>query len=185
MIADFSGTSLRFAGSPVARRDRDWSHLTNQLSTRAQEVVCEAFPEHGLKRFRSLPWFSYHGLSRARGGSNCPLWRLAVWIVALRALGIGREAAQLLVDFLQSVINLVYAPSEVDIRAASDAEQEWEGRETRLQMLVMQDLERGELHRVPDYLAAARQEIAAQSTLIQGLESLLISARRAAPAGGR
>lgn len=176
MIAT-TGSTLTPAALRVPQRDRDWLHLVDELRKQAKRVVGEVFPRRGLKRFRYLSWFPYHGLSRARNGdSSCPLWRLAVWIVALRALGSGREVAQLLVDFLQGLIDLLYPVTEIDLISASQEEQRWEGVETQMQLQVMLDLQRGDLSRVPEYLLAARREHAAQDVVIRALEAMLAAA---------
>lgn len=172
MIALTAGPSLAHVRPPVARRDRDWSQAAARFTADAVHVVCQAFPEAGLKRFRSLRWFPYHGLSRARNGTNCPLARAGVWMAGMRALGVKREVAQMLVDWLQNVVYELWPADEIDLIATSDEEQYWEGIETSLQMIVIRQISAGDTSRVEEYVAASRRERAAQRALEDGLLAL-------------
>ena len=191
MIAVAAATSLGAMRRSVVRRDSDWSHLVDRLQASAAELVCVVFPEDGLKKFRFLRWFPYHGLSRARNGTNCPLARAAVWMAGMRALGVDRAMAQMLVDWMQDVVIELWPAEEINLIAASDEEQHWEGIETSLQMIVMRQIEAGDTSRIPEYLESSRRERAAQRALEDGLRALaqtLDSSRilsAPASAGGR
>lgn len=167
--------------SRLPSRGRDWLALVRQLEERAREVVCAAFPERGLKRFKQLPWFPYHGLSRARNGSSCPVARIAVWMAGQRALGMDRDSAQLIIDLLQSTVDQLWMDEDIDVFEASDEEQRWEGVETALQMIVMREVAQGDYHRVAEYLDAARREHAAQRRLMTALSARLAAAERSTP----
>ncbi len=177
------GSTVTTIRRRVVRRGAEWTQLVSHLEERARSVVCSAIPKRGLKRFRQLAWFPYHGLVRARNGKNCPIARAAVWFAGLRALGVDQETAQLLVDFLQDVVHELWSPEEIDLIAASDEEARWEGVESALQLVVMREIERGDLTHVPEFLEACRRERAAQETLMVGLQALMVTlGQKALPA---
>mgnify|MGYP006177142897 CR=1 FL=1 len=67
------------------------TQIVLEAQERAREIVCTAIPEQGLKKYRLLAWFPYHGLSRARNGKNCPVARSAVYDVLTNGVPVEME----------------------------------------------------------------------------------------------
>lgn len=160
--------TMRGTSPSVVRRDVDWSHQVDDLRELSTGAVRTAFPPERLKRFRRLgSWFSYHGLSRARRGINCPAGRIVTWFAALRAIGAPRWTAQLLVDALQDAVDQLWPGGEIEPAAALIAEQEAESAADPLEARYLNGDRsvRGEL------IAVKRIEIARDRSALAELEA--------------
>lgn len=173
-------STITVAGRAVVRRDRDWTHLVDQLQAMATAVVADVFPERGLKRFSVFAWFRFDGLCRARRGINCPIGRILTWFAGMAAVGFGRSEAQRLVELLQDGIELVWPIADVDPVDVLVLEQDAESEENPLQARYLS----GDRSVRPQLIAALRRERARQSTAIARLEAEEAAERRLARAGG-
>lgn len=143
--------------------------MAEDLSASAAEVVGAVFGglSSVLEHLR-FPGFSRFALSRAINGRHNPLARIAVWLVVLRIAGVSRERAQILLDWTQDVIDLLWPVEELDGVQLSIREQEAEAGENPLQARYLAGDRSPAVLRA--YLKAAREERAIQSDLILVLE---------------
>jgi hypothetical protein len=81
----------------------------------------------------------------------------------------------MLVDWLQDVVDELWPAEEIDVIAASDEEQHWEGIETSRQMVVIRQIGAGDMSCVDEYITASRHERAAQKVLEDGLLALALA----------
>lgn len=140
--------------------------ITESLRESAAAIVREAFPGR-LKVFGTVPGVHRTGISRARAGcSTSPLFRLALWFLALRRAGLPAARARLMVAWLDSLVRRLWSPCSSDIDALSRAEQSAEAAETELQLAYAL----GDTAVGAQWLAALRRERAAIDELIDALE---------------
>lgn len=99
----------------VPRTRAGVARLSDELREEAAKVWSEAFEGVSGKRINSVrfPGVTRHGVSRAANGApSNPLYRIAVVFIVMKRLGLGRERAQRIVDFLQWVIDWLYGDEE-------------------------------------------------------------------------
>lgn len=104
----------------VPRNQIEVARLSDQLRKEAAQVWSEAFEGVSGKRINAVrfPGLTRHGISRAANGDvSNPLFRIAVVFLLMKRLGLGRERAQRIVDWLQAVIDWVYADEEEEREA--------------------------------------------------------------------
>lgn len=121
--------TVRPAASVVTQSRADIVRLIEHLRTDAATEIDLAFPRQ-LKHYQ-VPGVSAFGLSRAKNGDvSNPLYRTACYIVALRMSGAPREKAQRIVDWLQSLVDLLWPPKhDASARSLVRREQEIDGAE--------------------------------------------------------
>src|SRR5690606_9073071 len=99
----------------VARRGRDFSHLADALRDEATLELFVAVGDVSGKKLHAaaVPGAGRHGISRALNGcTSNPLYRIAALFVVMKRLGMGRERAQRIVNWLQEIVDAIWPPEE-------------------------------------------------------------------------
>lgn len=95
----------------VVPRGRDVLRVMDVLKDESAVEVAAAVSGASIRRIvaADVPGASAYGLSRAINGADSnPLYRLAAVLVLMKRLGMGREKAQRLVDFLQAIVDALW-----------------------------------------------------------------------------
>lgn len=144
--------------------------MADDLADSAAGILEQAFPDGTLKSLGCVPGVSPTSVSRARAGERRtnPLYRLALWIYAARRAGMPRFVAQLLVDWLQDVVDRLWSVEDLPtVAEASTREQRFEAEETAAQVAYAN----GDRAVRTVWLEHLRLERAATSELIAALEA--------------
>jgi hypothetical protein len=166
MITD----NLALPSIPVVRRARDFTHLMDSLRESAAHEVTSAFDGISGKRIdlvRVPGCVGRDGVSRAANGSvTNPLYRIAGVFVLMKRLGMGRERAQRLIDWLQEVIDWIWPEEDLPpLEEVLDREQDLDGED---------DPHQQRIGRIPDaaerMLDAKRRQHAHDRVVIQTLQ---------------
>lgn len=158
----------------VVRGGREFTHLTDVLHDEAVLVLHDAIGDVSGKRLDSaaVPGAGRHGISRALNGcTSNPLFRVAALFLLMKRLGLGRERAQRIVDWLQEVVDAIWPPNEGEEREAKEVLAEdqrlrlaSEGAQTRLAW--------GEAGAAGEALEIARAQRALAPTVVHTLRRL-------------
>lgn len=100
----------------VVRTRKSFAHdATDGLRKDAAEAVARAFEGVSGKRIDAahVPDCGRHGISRAINGSSTnPLYRIALMFVVLRRLGMPRERAVWMVEWLRRLVDAIWPEEE-------------------------------------------------------------------------
>ncbi len=128
-------TMLRTPSPDVAQNPRFLLQATDILRDDAAielGTVLSGITGKQLTR-AGVPTCGSYAISRAvRGGDNNPLYRIACLFVAMKRLGIGRDKAQRVVNWLQEIIDSVYgaeAETTADLQDILESDQEQDPRD--------------------------------------------------------
>lgn len=103
--------SIQMDPPPPLRSERDRLQFCEQLRLESADIVRQVFRRRGLKRFGTLKY----AVSRARNGClTNPVYRLCTWLIALRVLNVPFSVARLMLDFLNDLARLLWAPLSRD-----------------------------------------------------------------------
>lgn len=150
-------------------------HHADRITVEGATIVRVMFPSN-LRLVSRVPGVSMFGVSRARqtGGA---IATVGLYLLAMKACGRPREAAERLLAWLQSIVDWLWCmsaavPSDDEIRAASRAEQQAQNVEDAAQILLHEQITAESLDRA---IAAIEEEEARMRQL-----KLLLRRRRAA-----
>lgn len=114
-----------------------------------------------------VPGCGRHGVSRAINGSETnPLFRIIAMFVLMRRLGLGRERALRLVEWIRSMVDVVWPPEAepaLDDVLEKDADLDVKDDAVRVRAL------RGDAEARRCYLAARLEQAAYTSTVVAAL----------------
>lgn len=119
--------NLSLPRSPVAHKPGRFVRMVDLLRGEAAAELEDALRGVSGKRITAaaVPGASRTGLSRAMNGSTTnPLWRIAVFFLLLKRLGLGRERAQRLVDWLQELVDVIWGEEDASLDEVLEHEQE-------------------------------------------------------------
>lgn len=115
MVADHETTMAVGLAHEKQPRQR-FLQLAEMLREEAADLADEVAPAP-LKRLDRHPWINPYGISRARHGAvSNPFYRVATWILALRAVGAPADRPARIVEWVDGVVDDLWsgAPPSLD-----------------------------------------------------------------------
>lgn len=162
--------NVPFFPAPVVRTDRLAAHhATEQLRSEAAAAVARAFDDVSGKRIDAarVPDCGRHGISRAINGSATnPLYRIALMFVLMKRLGMGRERALQMLEWLRGLVDAIWPEEEspsVEEVLERDADLDVRDDAERLRVL------RGDPEATARYLEARMAQAAYTPTVLAAL----------------
>lgn len=119
--------NLSLPSAAVAHKRGRFVRMTDLLRGEAAAEIAAALEGVSGKRVEraGVPGANRTGLSRAMNGSTTnPLWRIATFFLLLKRLGLGRERAQRLVDWLQELVDVIWGEDDPPLEEVLEHEQE-------------------------------------------------------------
>jgi hypothetical protein len=122
-----------------------------------------------LKR-AGVPTCGAYAVSRAmNGGDNNPLFKIAALFLAMRRMGLGRERAQRIVNWLQEVVDAIWPETEeADLAKVLEKDQELDVTDDTLRLRAAM----GCAEAARDLLAVKRKQAAHAPTVIFALRKV-------------
>lgn len=164
MGAAIVGTSIAATAVRHQHRSAVDVRVLDGMRAEAAHVAQVMFPG-ALKRVNAVPGLHQTSISRSRAGdATNPLYRLGLWMVALRVSGAPSERAALAVEYLQELVMRLWPPADLDEGALHRREQELNGEENVWQLRCVLGEKGARAHYVEvmrEYIAVAGQLVAA------------------------
>lgn len=125
----------------VVQNPRLVLRLLDSLRVEASDTMSEVLDGASHKRIKTadVPGVGPTFVSRCTNNGDCnPLWKIAGLLVLMKRLGMGRERAQRMVDWLQDLIDAIWPESEAeDFEGVMVEEQELDAADDGPQMRAM------------------------------------------------
>lgn len=138
-------STLPLAAPSVVRTATDFSHLADTLRDEAALELRASLDGATCKRMEraAFPGFGLHGISRALNGSpSNPLYRLAALFLVMKRMGMGRQGAQRIIDWLQEIVDLIWPAEDLPpLEDVLDTEQDLDAQDDPHQQRIGRDPE--------------------------------------------
>jgi hypothetical protein len=159
--------NLSPAAAAVAQRQRDVVRLSDTFRAAAALVLDDVLAGVSTKRVRAagVPGMGVTFLSRCKNGDHGnPLWRLASLFVLMKRLGLGRERAQRIIDWLQEIVDQVWPVGEApEFEQVMEDEQELDAADDPCQMRAVH----GDADALREFIAVKAKQRAHDAVVIQ------------------
>ena len=160
----------------VPHSGRELLRLSDSLRNEAANELKAALEGVSGKRVRTanVPGAGTTFLSRSMNGADAnPLYRLASLFLLLKRLGLGREAAQRLIDWQQEIVDAIWGPATdeaTDLENVLDKEAELDGQDE----LPRLQASRGCIEGTRQLIEVKRRQRAHSRTVIMALRHALL-----------
>lgn len=165
--------TMLFQTPDVVQSGRGVVRLTESLRSAAAHQLDAVLAGVSGKRINSasVPGAGVTFLSRCTNGDSCnPLFRIAAVFVLMKRLGLGREGAQRMVDWLQAIVDAIWPTGEApEFEEAMQGEQELDAADDPCQMRAVC----GDADALREFIDVKRRQRAFDAVVIQASERQL------------